>query len=166
MKPFGREQNELRILHKAKQITEGLQTTKENISGITVLDSPEFSDLKITSLTVDATLGNTVKSVKSYLTQLWVKLGTHTGLTTSAHGGIVAGTDGRLTDSRTPLAHKSSHASGGADALTPADIGAAATSDLAGKQANLGGYVAGAPSAGGYVTVVIGGTTYKLLAAP
>jgi hypothetical protein len=36
-----------------------------------------------------------------------------------------AGNDGRLTDARTPLAHASSHASGGSDAITPAAIGAA-----------------------------------------
>ena len=32
-------------------------------------------------------------------------LSTHAGLTTAAHGGIVASTDARLTDARTPLAH-------------------------------------------------------------
>lgn len=36
--------------------------------------------------------------------------------------------DTRLADSRTPLAHRSSHAAGGADALSPADIGAAQAS--------------------------------------
>lgn len=48
----------------------------------------------------------------------------HAALTTSAHGGIVASTDARLSDARTPLAHKTSHATGGSDALTAADIGA------------------------------------------
>lgn len=36
-----------------------------------------------------------------------------------------AGNDGRLSDARTPVAHASSHASGGSDAITPAAIGAA-----------------------------------------
>lgn len=43
-------------------------------------------------------------------------------------GTAVVTSDPRLSDSRSPLSHKSSHATGGADALTPADIGAAASS--------------------------------------
>lgn len=36
----------------------------------------------------------------------------------------IAGTDPRLSDARTPVAHKGSHATGGGDALSAADIGA------------------------------------------
>lgn len=43
----------------------------------------------------------------------------------AALNGKVATTDPRLSDARTPTAHKVSHATGGTDPLTAADIGAA-----------------------------------------
>jgi len=46
------------------------------------------------------------------------ELDAHTAATTSAHGGIVASSDSRLTDARTPTAHAASHASAGSDPVT------------------------------------------------
>lgn len=43
-------------------------------------------------------------------------------------GKVCEGNDSRLTDARTPTTHKTSHETGGTDAIAPADIGAAAAS--------------------------------------
>jgi hypothetical protein len=44
-------------------------------------------------------------------------LNTHAGLSTTAHGGLVASSDARLTDARTPTAHGPTHNTGGTDPL-------------------------------------------------
>ena len=50
-------------------------------------------------------------------------LSTHEGLTTTAHGGIVADTDSRLTDSRPPTSHAETHLETGSDPLDISSVG-------------------------------------------
>lgn len=51
-------------------------------------------------------------------------LTTHEGLTTAAHGGLVASSDARLTDARTPTAHAASHQHSGGDEIATATAAA------------------------------------------
>lgn len=77
------------------------------------------------------------------------ELDAHAALTTLAHGGIVAGTDARLTNARTPTAHKATHEPGGSDPLTLLDntslkaAAAIVASKLAGYPADVSKFLRG-----------------------
>ena len=67
----------------------------------------------------------------------------HHAETTTAHGGIVASTDPRLTDARTPTAHEASHHHDGSDPLSAADVGADPAGTAAALVAALPSFTAG-----------------------
>lgn len=72
-------------------------------------------------------------------------------------GTAVVTADSRLSDARTPTAHKTSHSTGGSDALVASDIGAAATSHShATSDITSGNFVA--TVSGGTGVTVTGGT--------
>ena len=68
-------------------------------------------------------------------------IGAVTGLQV-ALDGKVSTSDQRLSDARTPTAHKVSHATGGTDPLTAADIGAAPVSHVHGAADVTSGIIA------------------------
>jgi len=63
-------------------------------------------------------------------------------------GKAVEATDSRLSNNRTPTTHKTSHATGGTDAIAPADIGAAAATHTHA----VGDLTAGSASSGQVLT--------------
>lgn len=88
------------------------------------------------------------------------ELDAHAALTTSAHGGIVASSDSRLTDARTPTAHASSHQTGGSDALDLALLAGTLTDTQHGARA--GGTLHAAVVAAGAAGFMSGADKTKL----
>jgi hypothetical protein len=95
----------------------------------------------------DNTKWMTPLRTKQAITQAAGSYAPATGIApTAITGTAVVSNDARLSDSRTPTSHKSSHATGGSDAITPADIGAATSAQGAKADTSLqqGAYISAA----------------------
>jgi hypothetical protein len=120
-----------------------------DLSGKPTLFSGSYSDLS----SVPASFAPSAHN------QAWSTI-TSTPTTLSGYGitDAVGSSDSRLTNSRTPTSHAASHGAGGADAVSPASIGAAATghahaaSDITSGTLEIGRIPAGTTS----TTVCIG----------
>jgi hypothetical protein len=94
-----------------------------NQSGTTKTATRALVRGTIPSGTVTSVIGGTGLSGGTITSSGTLAVQYGTTANTSAQGN-----DSRLSDSRTPTAHKSTHATGGSDALSAGDIGAAASS--------------------------------------
>jgi hypothetical protein len=95
----------------------------------------DFTDLQAADTTLQTNITTNTTAITTEASTRASADSAHAALTTTAHGGIVASTDARLTDARTPTAHASTHASAGTDPLTLAESQITGlVADLAAKQ--------------------------------
>jgi hypothetical protein len=92
------------------------QPTNWFSGAVTMSDFLSFSNsitARVSNLETNGTGGGggDLSALSNGLSSVSNRLVTHTGLTTAAHGGIVADTDARLTNSRPPTAHTQDYTS-------------------------------------------------------
>lgn len=95
-----------------------------------VATSNDYGDLDNLPTLGSAAASDTTDFAAATHSHAWSDLTSGVPTTISGYGitDAVASDDSRLSDNRNPTAHKTSHATGGSDALSAADIGAAAAS--------------------------------------
>lgn len=92
-------------------------TTPTTLAGYGITDAASSTDLATEAATRAADDLTLTTNLATEVTNRTNADAAHAALTTTAHGGIVASTDPRLTDARTPTTHAISHQSGGTDPL-------------------------------------------------
>lgn len=103
-----------------------LDTNKFKIgTGTTAWNDLDYASASINAIAPLAYAEETEELTLNYGSGLTSSSGTLTVDFGTVSGKVVQGDDSRLSDARTPTAHKTTHYTGGSDALTAADIGAA-----------------------------------------
>jgi len=100
----------------ADQIPQAALSLMIDSGTLELVDITQPDESILTVLAVKKTGG--VFDVAGAASAVQENLDTHTGLSTTAHGGIVASTDPRLTNARAPTAHAATHGAGGSDAIS------------------------------------------------